>query len=433
MFVSILAGATVLSASILPATATTAATTPPADVILSGSVAGPEVPSNVPVRLFILQPETEATQAQTTGPAVVANRAATVRTDASGRFSLPQSAVDPTALPAQSSRVDVAVIAGEPGGELSVFETTMVYNDVTGDLEIAPELTQPATDSDNTATTDMVPERVLVRPGNPPAGPLTVPDAAAAPAAAAALPAQEVTVDAAGVPHIQMSLVGVADDSQAVATSAGARSLSDASPSATVDGLSSTRVATYKRIPTYVGSIHATTNGYTAKFSTTTSANGSFGTAINMGRGWNAGGTVSRSMGITTSWGPRNTAGNWVLGTYYSTAKYKNTLCEYGACSTYHTIRAYMHEGGATSGAASAPTATYCRPYEKGAGVRLNKNAATTWNAGLKISSIVGFNVTSRAGYSNNEVLNITATAKRNFCGTNTYPGNFPARIVVKP
>lgn len=167
MFVSIRTAA-VMSASTLPvATATTEAATPPTDVILSGSVTGPDAPSNVSVRLFILQPETETSQAQTTSPAVTANRAATVRTDAAGRFSLPQSAVNPAALPAQSSRVGVAVVAGEPGGELSVFETTMVDNDVTGELEIAPELTQPATDFDDTATTDMVPERVLVRPGNP--------------------------------------------------------------------------------------------------------------------------------------------------------------------------------------------------------------------------------------------------------------------------
>ncbi|MCM3659903.1 hypothetical protein M3148_02665 [Georgenia satyanarayanai] len=125
MFVSILAAA-VMSASTLPAaTATTEAATPPTDVILSGSVSGPDVASNVPVRLFILQPETEVSQAQTTGPAVKADRAATVHTDHAGRFSVPQSAVSPAALPTQSSRVDVAIIAGEPDGALSVFETTM--------------------------------------------------------------------------------------------------------------------------------------------------------------------------------------------------------------------------------------------------------------------------------------------------------------------
>lgn len=154
---------------------------------------------------------------------------------------------------------------------------------------------------------------------------------------------------------------------------------------------------------------------------------------MNYGTGWTAGGTVSRSLTAETSW-QRSAAGNWVLGTYYTARKYRNELCEYGACSVWYSVRATTHEGGAVSGAAVQPKADYCRKFEKGSSIKLNKNSATKWSAGLKLEKIVGLAVSSQVGYSNEEELSVqvTSSSGRRLCGTNRYPAEFPSRIVVK-
>ncbi len=381
----------------------------------SGNVSG------TPVRLYI--GESVAGQiTYGTGGVAASAAAAVVNTDARGRFRLDHASLDRGELPTRSGRYDALIIAGRIGESISVLQTTLVFDAKALRLSVAPELMQDSSDVDSLAVTDVVTEGTAV-PSAPPEFIVAQPSPASSLLLSGGGAIPEVTLRLSAAPR-----PGTAQQDGRSISPIGAEALASS-------GITVTRVKTYNGVLGYVGSIHASTNGYKATFSKTNSATASLGTAVKVGSSWSASGSISRSMGATTTWGSRTTAGNWVLGTYFTLAQYKNVVCDMGVCSTFYNIKPISHEGGAVSGTASRPTANYCRPYEKNSSQTLDRNAATLWSSGLKIGSIVGFDVTSQAGYSKNEKLRVEATASagRDFCGTNRYPAQYPSRIVVKP
>ena len=199
------------------------------------------------------------------------------------------------------------------------------------------------------------------------------------------------------------------------------------------DGLKVTLTAKHGNRQTAVSSIHATTNGHKTQFVLLNGSSASLGTAVRYGSAWSTGGTVSRRLITETGWGARTGAVSKVLQTRYTVASYKNTVGEYGVCSTYYTKKALSHEGGAESHDTALPKATYCRNDEKGGSLALIENRAVTWSNGLSMASIIGLDLSSRAGWSTGERLRVDITATgRKICGTNRLPGRQPTRVVVK-
>jgi hypothetical protein len=202
------------------------------------------------------------------------------------------------------------------------------------------------------------------------------------------------------------------------------------------DGAKTTLLQSYSNRLTAVGSIHATTNGYKTQFTLTSGSEATLGTALNFGNEWFGGSVaVTRSLQSQTSWGAKTKAGHRILQTRYSAGRFETVIGDMGVCSSYQEVNAIAHEGGAESSAGTNPTATYCRHYEFGAGATFNQGLATSWTNGLSLENIVGIDTFSTAGYSTSEkiTVEITDTDGRRICGTNKYPGQFPARVVVKP
>lgn len=202
------------------------------------------------------------------------------------------------------------------------------------------------------------------------------------------------------------------------------------------DGLKTTLLQSYSNRLTAVGSIHATTNGYKTQFTLSSGSEATLGSAINFGDGWGeANASITRSLQTETEWGARTAAGHRMLQTRYSVGDFETVYGERGVCSSYRMMDAIAHEGGAEANAGSNPTATYCRNYEFDSKITMNEGFATSWHNGFSLENIVGIDVFSTAGYSTSEkiVVEITAPGGRKICGTDKYPGQFPARVVVKP
>lgn len=368
------------------------------------------------VSMYVWPAESElAKMSEGDSLAVASVGTATTRSD--GSFALVEGAPDPrTKAPGV---YDVTVIAHDASGVVSTVETSM---ERTADREL---------------------KAIPGLHGGPAAENATVPRpaATAGPLASVSAPRAEtnpaVRLTAAGVPHLQMRTSGHAPSASLRTTDTVSTMTtqqdSGVDTMACSTGITRKLMSKHTNRLTAAGSIHATTNGHRTRFLLSNGSSATLGTAVKYGSSWSASGTVSRELQSETRWGERTGAVHRILQTRYTVGHYKVTVGEYGACSTYYKKTPIVHEGGAESSAGSNPTATYCRNYEKGGGMTLVKNKATNWTNGLSMASIIGFDVSSRSGYSTSEKLDVDITATgRKICGTNAYPADHPSRVVVK-
>jgi hypothetical protein len=86
--------------------------------------------------------------------------------------------------------------------------------------------------------------------------------------------------------------------------------------------------------------------------------------------------------------------------------------------------------GGSTYyNAASTPSAPYCTPYQIGDRPSIDQHQAVEWSNGVKISGIIGVDLSSTTGFTTLAAQKWTFRANGRLCGTNAYP--FQARTIV--
>lgn len=184
-------------------------------------------------------------------------------TDAEGHFTI-DAKTAAARFDHRSGIYDAVLVAGTPGQDLAVVNTSLAYDATARTFEIAPSLLETTSDVDgSTNTTEVVAEPgSTVRRGSIVSSPGQVGHVAS-----------DIQPAAFGGQHAVLRLVNQsAVDVQALdETEGGDGDVLESSTGGVDTTSSSTKViATYYGILTYVGSIHAETSGYSGSSSTST-------------------------------------------------------------------------------------------------------------------------------------------------------------------
>ncbi|HEV8280401.1 MAG TPA: hypothetical protein VGQ02_00970 [Candidatus Limnocylindrales bacterium] len=102
------------------------------------------------------------------------------------------------------------------------------------------------------------------------------------------------------------------------------------------------------------------------------------------------------------------------------------------SCPTapHYEARPHSWIGGSTYySAASTPLAPYCTPYQIGDRPSIDQHQAIEWSNGVRISGIIGVDLSSTTGFTSKAAQKWTFRANGKLCGTNAYP--FQARTIV--
>jgi hypothetical protein len=102
------------------------------------------------------------------------------------------------------------------------------------------------------------------------------------------------------------------------------------------------------------------------------------------------------------------------------------------SCPTapHYEARPHSWIGGSTYyNAASTPNAPYCTPYQIGDRPSIDQHQAIEWSNGVRISGIIGVDLSSTTGFTTKAAQKWTFRANGRLCGTNAYP--FQARTIV--
>ena len=103
-----------------------------------------------------------------------------------------------------------------------------------------------------------------------------------------------------------------------------------------------------------------------------------------------------------------------------------------GCVDQGNQFRPYQWEGGSLSyNAASAPTASYCSAIQAGTTITKTTASAITFNNGIKVSSVIGFDLSSKTGFNTTTKIKHVFSSSGQLCGSNAYWPD-AARIVGK-
>lgn len=174
-------------------------------------------------------------------------------------------------------------------------------------------------------------------------------------------------------------------------------------------------------------------SGFTQRLEYTHTSSSSLGVGVSNSGNYgtfSASGTTtystSASVGLT-----HNGSGSRQLRTEFVFGKY---MCSYGTVNPVikYEVRPSSYAGGSTYISVSTPSAVYCVNHDPGTDWALNSSVAHTFAAGVKLSSAIGIDLSSRSGYSASVKILYTFSQKRTLCGTAGNPGGVPRLIVVK-
>lgn len=184
---------------------------------------------------------------------------------------------------------------------------------------------------------------------------------------------------------------------------------------------------------TYVGSTHSTTSsGFSNDFVYNTGGTATLGVGTTSGGGgWTMVGISSQSSESATGWPVQTSSGHNVRGTYFAYGKYRIELCTQGYI--WYEARPRYHYGGAVTYAAATPAAGYYAPYPAGSTFSKTTTSAVTWNAGVKLASKIGIDLTARGGYSSSIKNSFSFSNSKRLCGEWAGPGGTSGRLTVKP
>lgn len=190
-----------------------------------------------------------------------------------------------------------------------------------------------------------------------------------------------------------------------------------------------TVAAIYREVPAQVGAtfVHAAGASsryrFTAGASTTlgvgTSGEGRYGT-------FEAGGTSSLTSDFSINF-PTTKKGAYFHQAYVIPKKLKNTCyTPDGVPYTFwYEVRATSYAGGGnTVKGTSFKTTKHCTGLGKGHTWEKNTTTAITWTGGLQTGRVIGLNLSSRSGFTNQSKVVINPGSKdRWICGHHTLPG----------
>jgi hypothetical protein len=73
-----------------------------------------------------------------------------------------------------------------------------------------------------------------------------------------------------------------------------------------------------------------------------------------------------------------------------------------------------------------------CVLYRKGHTFLKNSTRATSWTNGVKVGSVIGFDLRAQTGYSVESKIRTRFGRDRKVCGWNDWPGGTPGMVVYK-
>lgn len=219
----------------------------------------------------------------------------------------------------------------------------------------------------------------------------------------------------------------------AIKPSPAASSVSASSPAAWPEGAGgfcgATLSATYPEVPAQVGGTFVHAAGATSSFRFSSGATGTFGVGIS-GEGrfgtYAAGGTSTLTSDFSINF-PTTTQGARFHQAYVVPKKLRTTcLTPDGVPYTsWYEVRATSYAGGGSTVKGSTfKTLKYCTKLEKGHVWEKNTTTAITWSGGLQTGRVIGVNLSSRSGFTNESRLIVNPGSKnRRICGHHALPG----------
>jgi hypothetical protein len=188
----------------------------------------------------------------------------------------------------------------------------------------------------------------------------------------------------------------------------------------------------YPPSPTIIGATYDITDNVTQTFIYGTDQSSSLGISTsNTGKygSYTGSGTASFDSSSTTQFPSSTGAVSTYYETYFTQSLFGRVCQGHNGFASYET-RPTKWDGGAITRATSAPSATYCVPYQKGAIFVKTDTEAYTFSAGFTIP-IIGVTLSAQTGYSTTATVEYSMGRSHYICGTNDYPGGAPSRIVV--
>jgi len=183
----------------------------------------------------------------------------------------------------------------------------------------------------------------------------------------------------------------------------------------------------YNKRRVVLGQIYHYRRGVTSRFHYSVGSSSSLGYGIKLAgsnASWSQGGTVTHWSDSVTSWRPRTGTTKTV---YYTAYDYGLYWCNVAPLKFAWQVMPNGYSGGANAYRTShRPSTPHCTiRNERGAQITVSRNRNTTWSNGVSLTSVIGIDVSSRSGYSNDVKMAFTFTIRgRKVCGSRDSPAD---------
>ena len=208
------------------------------------------------------------------------------------------------------------------------------------------------------------------------------------------------------------------------------------------DVCGATKIRSYPSIDVVVGRMYSSTSGIAGSFVLKNNAETTLGVGVSVSGKYGEykqNGTTTIKIDDSYTWEKKTLTGGRQFRTDFRYGEFANWC--YPIAGSHkkqvysHTVRPTKWEGGGSYGSEAVPTVanSHCRPFAaKSSQAKTTTNASST-SGGVKISHIVGVNLSSKAGYSSTATAKIYngSSAQKKLCGTNGTPST-PGRFLAK-
>ncbi|TBN57532.1 hypothetical protein EYE40_09095 [Glaciihabitans arcticus] len=196
----------------------------------------------------------------------------------------------------------------------------------------------------------------------------------------------------------------------------------------------------YPGIDAIVGRMYSSTSGIQSSFSIASNATATVGVAKSVSGKYatfSQTGTSSVTSGDSFSWNKSTLSGGRQFRTDFTYGRFSNWCYPIGGTKkvSSYSVRPVSWDGGGYYGTEAVPSvpAANCRPFGANTSQTRSTSAATKTTNGIKISSVIGIDLSSSAGYTAAVKAGIhnVGSVTRKLCGTNGVPTS-PGRYLAK-